>query len=99
MRGPITSLNARPTARAKLGLARAVALPDQTLSYWCVEVFAHHQCAIAGVAQLVERQLPKLDVAGSNPVSRSLDQKILDCTTHKRASTDARLCVREIVAW
>src|SRR5690606_5439113 len=25
----------------------------------------------AGVAQLVERQLPKLNVAGSNPVSRS----------------------------
>ncbi len=25
---------------------------------------------VAGVAQLVERQLPKLDVAGSNPVSR-----------------------------
>ena len=24
----------------------------------------------AGVAQLVERQLPKLDVAGSSPVSR-----------------------------
>ena len=26
----------------------------------------------AGVAQLVEFQLPKLNVAGSNPVSRSL---------------------------
>ncbi len=26
----------------------------------------------AGVAQLVERQLPKLDVAGSNPVARSV---------------------------
>jgi hypothetical protein len=26
----------------------------------------------AGVAQLVECQLPKLNVAGSNPVSRSL---------------------------
>jgi hypothetical protein len=25
----------------------------------------------AGVAQLVERQLPKLNVAGSNPVARS----------------------------
>src|SRR6266851_1360453 len=25
----------------------------------------------AGIAQLVERQLPKLDVAGSNPVARS----------------------------
>jgi hypothetical protein len=27
--------------------------------------------ALAGVAQLVERQLPKLKVAGSKPVSRS----------------------------
>ena len=27
---------------------------------------------IAGVAQLVEHQLPKLRVAGSNPVSRSI---------------------------
>ena len=26
----------------------------------------------AGVTQLVEYQLPKLDVAGSNPVSRSI---------------------------
>ena len=26
----------------------------------------------AGVAQLVERQLPKLDVAGSSPVARSI---------------------------
>ena len=26
---------------------------------------------IAGIAQLVERQLPKLDVAGSSPVARS----------------------------
>ena len=25
---------------------------------------------IAGVAQLVERQLPKLDVVGSNPITR-----------------------------
>jgi hypothetical protein len=29
-----------------------------------------HRLFFAGVAQLVERQLPKLDVAGSNPVSR-----------------------------
>ena len=26
---------------------------------------------VAGIAQLVERQLPKLDVAGSSPVARS----------------------------
>ena len=29
----------------------------------------------AGIAQLVERQLPKLDVAGSNPVARSINPK------------------------
>ena len=28
-------------------------------------------CAVAGVAQLVERHLAKVQVAGSNPVSRS----------------------------
>ena len=28
--------------------------------------------AVAGVAQLVEHQLAMLDVAGSNPVSRSI---------------------------
>ncbi len=33
--------------------------------------FAIFQPARAGIAQLVERQLPKLDVAGSNPVARS----------------------------
>ena len=32
----------------------------------------HKHCA--GVAQLVECQLPKLNVAGSNPVSRSTFQ-------------------------
>ena len=32
----------------------------------------HKHCA--GVAQLVECQLPKLNVAGSNPVSRSIFQ-------------------------
>jgi hypothetical protein len=29
------------------------------------------RCIIAGVIQLVECQLPKLDVAGSSPVARS----------------------------
>ncbi len=35
----------------------------------------------AGVAQLVECKLPKLDVAGSSPVARSI---------HKRKKTDYR---------
>ena len=33
----------------------------------------------AGVAQLVEFQLPKLNVAGSNPVSRSLIKLKINC--------------------
>ena len=32
-------------------------------------------CLLAGVAQLVEHQLPKLDVAGSSPVARSNREK------------------------
>ena len=35
---------------------------------------------IAGVAQLVERQPSKLNVAGSNPVSRSrVERQMRDC--------------------
>lgn len=37
----------------------------------CARVGAHVKKHSAGVAQLVERELPKLEVAGSNPVSRS----------------------------
>ena len=32
----------------------------------------HNDLFYAGVAQLVERNLAKVDVAGSNPVSRSI---------------------------
>ena len=35
----------------------------------------------AGVAQLVEYKLPKLGVAGSNPVARSTKIDALDCVT------------------
>jgi hypothetical protein len=35
-------------------------------------LFRGWQIILAGVAQLVEHQLPKLRVAGSNPVSRSI---------------------------
>jgi hypothetical protein len=35
---------------------------------------SRHICDLsAGLAQLVERQLPKLNVVGSNPISRSLE--------------------------
>ncbi len=37
--------------------------------YWNIRVQA-------GVAQLAEHQLPKLRVAGSNPVSRSFESKL-----------------------
>ncbi len=33
----------------------------------------------AGVAQLVEYKLPKLGVAGSNPVARSTVSLVFDC--------------------
>ena len=35
----------------------------------------------AGVAQLVEYKLPKLGVAGSNPVARSTESFALGCLT------------------
>jgi hypothetical protein len=35
----------------------------------------HRICVYAGVAQLVECKLPKLDVAGSSPVARSITHK------------------------
>ena len=38
-------------------------------------IFATLLCIIAGIAQLVEHQLPKLRAAGSNPVSRSNKKK------------------------
>ena len=37
---------------------------------------------IAGVTQLVECQLPKLDVAGSNPVARSLSSPLQESFTN-----------------
>jgi hypothetical protein len=37
---------------------------------------------IAGIAQLVERNLAKVDVAGSSPVSRSVPLIQWDTTTH-----------------
>jgi hypothetical protein len=39
--------------------------------------FASLECQ-AGIAQLVEHELPKLGVAGSNPVSRSILSKVCD---------------------
>jgi hypothetical protein len=43
-------------------LARGLALSER---------FLYISTAIAGIAQLVERNLAKVDVAGSSPVSRS----------------------------
>jgi hypothetical protein len=38
-------------------------------------IFATLYYSFAGIAQLVEHQLPKLRAAGSNPVSRSNNKK------------------------
>src|SRR5690625_7281361 len=45
---------------------------------WFESSLAHQN---AGVAQSVERQLPKLNVASSNPVSLSM-QKVRDASLH-----------------
>jgi hypothetical protein len=39
--------------------------------------------ADAGIAQLVERQLPKLKVAGSNPVARSKTGRGAPCASKR----------------
>ena len=51
------------TANAVFGLAISHRKP-----FWC--------SAKAGVAQLVEHELPKLGVAGSNPVARSIHLRL-----------------------
>ncbi len=43
----------------------------ENIVFWNLEFDILEFCMIAGVAQLVERQPSKLNVAGSNPVSRS----------------------------
>jgi len=47
----------------------------------------------AGVAQLVERKLPKLEVAGSNPVARSIFSILLFllCLPGKKPKTGGYL--------
>ncbi len=40
------------------------------------EIFCIFVSLIAGIAQLVERHLAKVNVAGSNPVSRSICAKV-----------------------
>ena len=56
-------------------------------------VFCYVGGALSGSNSVVECQLPKLDVAGSNPVSRSKNLKSLpsamlyDGTTHSANST------------
>ena len=43
------------------------------------QVFCCWHHSFAGVAQLVERNLAKVEVAGSNPVSRSISPIIIKC--------------------
>jgi hypothetical protein len=63
------------TSRAELGEAAAALKLPHHGGHISPSVDAD---GAAGVAQLVERQLPKLNVAGSSPVSRSLNKdKIL----------------------
>ena len=45
----------------------------------------------AGVAQLAERQPSKLNVAGSNPVSRSTPRDVLTAQAARNASIEARI--------
>jgi hypothetical protein len=50
----------------------------------------------AGVAQLVERQPSKLNVAGSNPVSRSKFFKYTAKTFWRRKTPESFLFIKEI---
>ena len=66
--------NIEPRRRRKRGMARA--LPKGMLGPFPFDPFPFRHPRVtnsssAGLTQLVECQLPKLDVAGSNPVSRS----------------------------
>src|SRR5829696_5567133 len=70
--------NPTPSTRARNGLGHS-AVSGATGGKWPDKsAGAKHASGQAGVAQLVERQPSKLNVAGSNPVSRSRKP-----TTHK----------------
>ena len=60
---------------------------DSVVSHCVVSHCALH--SLAGVAQLVERQPSKLNVAGSNPVSRSLVRSH-SVSSHSSSSADSR---------
>ena len=68
---------------------------DSVVSHCVVSHCAPH--SLAGVAQLVERQPSKLNVAGSNPVSRSLVRELVRelvrdqlVRSHSSSSADSR---------
>ena len=60
-----------PRRQRLLASGRRRRLPPRPIAVPRRRAFAIFHPARAGIAQLVERQLPKLDVAGSNPVARS----------------------------
>ncbi len=54
-----------------MGVVRAVRTPARLDAAILRATLLEQQVSLAGVIQLVECQLPKLDVAGSSPVARS----------------------------
>ena len=70
-RGPYTfSYSSLPIAFGGSFSSRGLGIEE--IAYLCLAIGRDSlPMALAGVAQLVERQLPKLKVAGSKPVSRS----------------------------
>jgi hypothetical protein len=76
MSGACCARQLRPTHRACSNIAGTVAGPSisvdgrgQSSELWCYHELT---AVLSGSSSAVERQLPKLDVAGSIPVSRSI---------------------------
>ena len=67
-RHPFGVCGATRRMRSSRAFARAVDSPTRSYYVHFTYSLNHH----AGIAQLVERELPKLEVAGSNPVARSM---------------------------
>jgi hypothetical protein len=60
------------TAGVGVNVAQATTASSASAAYrWKIVLFIYRFDSVAGVIQLVECQLPKLDVAGSSPVARS----------------------------
>src|SRR5690349_15038655 len=79
----------RPTGQTPLGGAPALSNLGGAGQVWTFAAAerALESAARAGVAQLVEHKLPKLGVAGSNPVSRSKKHR------EKRGKTESEPCL------